>query len=111
MTGLLVTLTPSVPVVVAGLALTCSGVFVAQAATASAMGLAAGPAKGSAAGLYATFYYAGGACGSFVPGLLIWSRPATNHAHWIGDGRPDRLRVRRRPPPVAATAWPPRRVP
>ena len=83
MTGLSITLVPSLPVAVAGLALTCSGVFVSQAATASAMGLAAGKAKGSAAGLYATFYYAGGACGSFLPGWLIWSRPATNHVHWL----------------------------
>ena len=72
MAGLGLMLIPSLPLVVAGLALTCSGVFVGQAATASAMGLAAGKAKGSAAGLYATFYYAGGACGSFVPGWTTW---------------------------------------
>ena len=81
-TGVAVALVPSVPVAVFGLALCCSGIFVGQAATASAMGLAAGPAKGSAAGLYATAYYAGGAAGSFVPGWLIWSHPATVIGHW-----------------------------
>ena len=37
------------------------------------MGAAAGKARGSAYGLYVTFYYTGGAVGGFVPGL-IWNR-------------------------------------
>ena len=71
--GLLLALAPSVPVAVAGLAVCCSGVFVGQSATASYMGLSAGRGKGSAAGLYATAYYAGGALGSYVPGRFVWS--------------------------------------
>ncbi len=82
MTGVALALAPSIPVAVLGLAMCCSGIFVGQAATASQMGLFAGRAKGSAAGLYATFYYLGGAAGSFVPGWLIWSHPATHVGHW-----------------------------
>ncbi len=82
MTGVTLTLAPSLPLAVAGLALCCSGIFIGQAATASQMGLFAGPAKGSAAGLYATFYYAGGAAGSSLPGKLIWHHPAVHLGHW-----------------------------
>ncbi len=71
--GVTLALVPSVPVTVVGLAICCSGIFIGQAATASQMGLFAGPAKGSAAGLYATFYYAGGALGSTLPGKFVWS--------------------------------------
>ena len=82
MGGLGLTLSPSVALAVVGLAICCSGIFVGQAATASQMGLFAGNAKGSAAGLYATFYYAGGAAGSFVPGRLIWSNEHATWGHW-----------------------------
>ena len=34
------------------------------------MGLVAGKARASAAGLYASFYYLGGAAGAFIPGLF-----------------------------------------
>jgi YNFM family putative membrane transporter len=83
MCGLTLALSPSVTLAVIGLAICCSGIFVGQAATASQMGLFAGRAKGSAAGLYATFYYAGGAAGSFAPGWLIWSHAGTNGSHWL----------------------------
>lgn len=68
--GLLLTLLPSLWAVVIGLALGSSGVFICQSSAASYMGLAAGKARASAAGLYATFYYLGGAAGAFVPGLF-----------------------------------------
>ncbi len=82
MCGLTLALVPSVTVAVIGLAMCCSGIFVGQAATASQMGLFAGPAKGSASGLYATFYYLGGAAGSFVPGRFIWSNAHSTWDHW-----------------------------
>lgn len=68
--GLGLTLIASLPAVVAGLALCSAGIFVCQASTASYMGLAAGNARASASGLYATFYYLGGAAGAFLPGLF-----------------------------------------
>jgi MFS family permease len=77
--GLVLTLVPSLPAVIVGLAICSSGVFVCQSATASYMGLAAGTARASASGLYASFYYLGGAAGAFVPGLFwnIGGWPAT----------------------------------
>lgn len=70
-TGALFTLVPSVWAVVAGLALTSTGVFLSQASAASYLGHVAGRAKASAAGLYSTFYYLGGTCGANVP-ARVW---------------------------------------
>jgi len=56
--------------VVAGLALVCSGVFIAQAAASSYVGAAATHDRGLAVGLYAMFYYAGGSAGGTLPALL-----------------------------------------
>ena len=64
--GLLLTLPKSLPVVVTGLALFSSGVFVAQAAASVQTGTIAGRARSSAAGLYVTFYYLGGTIASVV---------------------------------------------
>jgi predicted MFS family arabinose efflux permease len=68
--GLLLTLVPNLWAVVTGLALCCSGVFVAQAAANSYMGLAASHGKALAVGLYVTCYYIGGSVGSELPGFL-----------------------------------------
>jgi predicted MFS family arabinose efflux permease len=68
--GLACTLVASLTAVVVGLALCSAAIFVCQAATASYMGLIAGKARASAAGLYASFYYLGGAAGAFLPGLF-----------------------------------------
>jgi MFS transporter, YNFM family, putative membrane transport protein len=71
-TGLLLTLSHSLPVVVLGLAFACSGVFIAQSCSSSYIGLVAKHNKALAVGLYVTFYYLGGSVGSSVPGHL-WS--------------------------------------
>lgn len=44
--------------------------FICQSAASSHIGVAAGHARSSAAGLYVSLYYAGGTVGSVVPGLL-----------------------------------------
>ena len=62
--GVLLTLVKSLPVVIAGLAIFSSGVFVAQAAATVQTGAIAGRARSSAAGLYVTFYYLGGSAGA-----------------------------------------------
>ena len=62
--GLLLTLVKSLPIVVVGLAIFSSGVFVAQAAATVQTGAIAGRARSSAAGLYVTFYYLGGSVGA-----------------------------------------------
>jgi MFS transporter, YNFM family, putative membrane transport protein len=62
--GLLLTLIHSLPVVILGLAIFSSGVFIAQAAATVQTGAIAGRARSSAAGLYVTFYYLGGTVGA-----------------------------------------------
>ncbi len=62
--GLLLTLIQSLPVVIAGLAVFSSGVFIAQAAATVQTGAIAGRARSSAAGLYVSFYYLGGSVGA-----------------------------------------------
>jgi YNFM family putative membrane transporter len=72
-TGALLTVAPWLPVIVAGLALTSTGVFIAQAATSSYIGAVTTQDRASAVGLYSTFYYAGGSVGAALPAAL-WSR-------------------------------------
>lgn len=73
MTGVLLTLAPSLPVVIVGLTLLSSGVFVAQTASQSHLRVASPPeARVTAAGLYLTCYYLGGTAAGSVPGLF-WS--------------------------------------
>jgi MFS family permease len=69
--GVLLTLTPSLLVVILGLTLLSSGVFVAQVASSSHLRVAApAGARVKAAGLYITFYYLGGAAAGVVPGIF-----------------------------------------
>jgi MFS family permease len=72
-TGLLVTLGHSLPLVIAGLALFSSGVFVSQSAATVQTGHVSVRARSVAAGIYVTFYYAGGSLGSVAP-AWFWSR-------------------------------------
>lgn len=71
--GILLTLVPAPPLILAGLALCCSGVFTAQSASQSYIGTVAGEARAAALGLYVLFYYAGGSFGAAIPGQF-WSR-------------------------------------
>ncbi|MBC8164826.1 MAG: MFS transporter [Bryobacteraceae bacterium] len=70
MLGILLTLSHNLAIVIAGLAIACSGVFVAQSCSSSYIGIAAKHNKALAVGLYVTFYYIGGSIGSSVPGYL-----------------------------------------
>jgi MFS transporter, YNFM family, putative membrane transport protein len=75
--GALLTLLPWLAAIVAGLALVCSGVFIAQATTSSYVGAATTRDRGLAIGLYSTFYYAGGSTGGALPSLF-WT-----HGGWV----------------------------
>ncbi len=75
--GLILTLVHSLTVIVAGLALASSGVFIYQAVGTVQTGIVADRARSSAAGLYVTFYYVGGSLGAIVTG---WT--------WIAGGWP-----------------------
>jgi MFS transporter, YNFM family, putative membrane transport protein len=71
--GALLTLGGGLPVILAGLTLSATGVFIAQAAASSFVGAAASTDRGLAVGLYATFYYVGGSVGGSLP-ALFWAR-------------------------------------
>lgn len=69
--GVLLTLAPSLAVEILGLTLLSSGVFIAQTASSSHLRVAApAGARVTAAGLYITFYYLGGAAAGVVPGAF-----------------------------------------
>jgi YNFM family putative membrane transporter len=77
--GLCLTLKLWLPSVIAGLSMMTAGTFATQAATTAHLGVVTGKARSSAAGIYLTFYYTGGALGALVPSLF-WARagwPAT----------------------------------
>ena len=73
--GLLLTLSRPLPLIIVGLALFSSGIFIFQAVGTVQTGIVAGKARSSAAGLYVTFYYVGGSLGAIVTG---WT--------WVADG-------------------------
>lgn len=76
-TGALLTLAPSLPAIVAGLALCATGVFIAQATTSGYIGAVTLRDRALAVGLYSTFYYGGGSAGGVLPSLV-----------WEGGGWP-----------------------
>ncbi|UII72900.1 MFS transporter [Pseudomonas sp. HN11] len=71
--GSALTLLPSLWCIVAGLSLSSTGVFLAQAAANAFTTATAGDNKAGAVGVYLTCYYLGGSCGAIVP-ALIWER-------------------------------------
>ncbi len=71
--GLSLTLSRSLPVIIAGLALFSTSVFIWQSAATTQTGRVAGRARSAAAGLYVTFYYLGGSVGGVVP-AWFWMR-------------------------------------
>ena len=69
--GVLLTLSPSLPIVIVGLTLLSSGVFISQTASQSHLRVAAPPqARVTAAGLYLTCYYLGGTAAGVLPGAF-----------------------------------------
>jgi YNFM family putative membrane transporter len=69
--GVLLTLAHSLPIVIVGLAMLSSGVFIAQTASQSHLRVAAPPgARVTAAGIYITCYYLGGTAAGVVPGAF-----------------------------------------
>jgi len=69
--GILLTLVPHLPVILLGLVLCSSGVFVCQSASTSYIQREAqSGGRASAAGLYVMFYYIGGSVAGVLPGVL-----------------------------------------
>jgi MFS transporter, YNFM family, putative membrane transport protein len=70
--GALSTLAPSLPVIIAGLALIGTGVFIGQATASSYIGVITHEDRGLAVGVYSTFYYVGGSLGGALP-AIFWN--------------------------------------
>ncbi|CAN7575612.1 MFS transporter [Mesorhizobium sp. LjNodule214] len=68
--GLLLLLTTSLPVVLAGMALVAIGTFLAQAIATGHVSRTASRDRAAASGIYLASYYAGGLAGSFVIGQI-----------------------------------------
>lgn len=68
-TGVCMTLNPTLWVVILGLAISATGIFVCQSAANSYIGMVSGQGKATAAGLYVAFYYLGGSIGRSHPDL------------------------------------------
>ena len=76
--GLLLTLAPSLWLIVAGLGLVAAGVLTEQTVSIGYVALAAERSRSTAVGLYVTCYYIGGSLGGIAP-ASIWS-----HLGWPG---------------------------
>ncbi|MCA0032579.1 MFS transporter [Mesorhizobium sp. B263B2A] len=68
--GLLLLLTTSLPMVLAGMALVAIGTFLAQAIATGHVSRTASRDRAAASGIYLASYYAGGLAGSFVVGQI-----------------------------------------
>lgn len=77
--GLLLTLVPSLPLIVIGLTVCSSGVFLCQSATISAISKNVTEGRSLATGIYYMSYYAGGAAGTWGAGM------AFVHGGWSGS--------------------------
>jgi len=69
--GLALTLAPSLPAIILGLALCAGCGFVCQAVATGFVAIRAKEGRSSAVGLYVTFYYVGGSLGGVLPGV-VW---------------------------------------
>ncbi|MDT7951913.1 MAG: MFS transporter [Acetobacteraceae bacterium] len=76
--GLVLTLAPSLVLIIAGLSLVALGVLTEQMLSIGYVAVAGERARSTAVGLYVTSYYVGGSLGGIAP-AWIWS-----HAGWPG---------------------------
>jgi YNFM family putative membrane transporter len=76
--GLALTLVPTLPAIIAGLAVSAGCGFMCQAVATGLVAVSAKEGRSSAVGLYVTFYYIGGSVGGVLPGF------AWNRAGWAG---------------------------
>ncbi|MBX5451956.1 MFS transporter [Thermogemmatispora sp.] len=76
--GLVITLIPQLPLVIAGLGLLALGMFCTIPAVNLYLGEQAHKAKGTAASLYLSCYYFGGSLGAVLPGVALL------HGGWPG---------------------------
>jgi MFS family permease len=68
--GAFATLTPWLPIIIVGLGMIGTGVFVGQATASSYIGAVTEEDRGLAVGIYSTWYYIGGSVGGALPAAL-----------------------------------------
>lgn len=68
--GISITLIPQLWMVIVGLAISASGIFVCQSVTTSYVGTTARESRSAATGLYVSAYYVGGSLGAVLPGFF-----------------------------------------
>ncbi|MBW4658188.1 MAG: MFS transporter [Drouetiella hepatica Uher 2000/2452] len=68
--GISITLIPQLWMVIVGLAVSASGIFVCQSVTTSYVGTTARESRSAATGLYVSAYYVGGSLGAVLPGFF-----------------------------------------
>lgn len=75
--GIALTPLPSLPAIVAGMALLCGGMFVVQTLSLGFIAAKVTQAKSTAVGMYVTAYYVGGAAGGILPAPIwrLWGWP------------------------------------
>ena len=71
--GAMLTVVASLPIIIAGLSVFATAIFIAQSSATSHVGANADQDRGLAIGLYSSFYYLGGSAGGAIP-ALAWSR-------------------------------------
>ena len=76
--GLLITLIPTLPIVMGGLSLLTLGMFSTLPASNLYLGEQTKEAKGTAASMYLSLYYFGGSIGAVLPGIALLQ------AGWLG---------------------------
>lgn len=76
--GLVMTLNKPLPIIIVGLTLMCTGVFISQTATISHIGTKVSIGRSLASGLYYMSYYAGGSLGALACGF------AYTYGSWLG---------------------------
>jgi MFS family permease len=74
--GLVLALAPQFWIIIVGLALFSTGMFITQSAATVQTGRIAGRSRSTAAGLYVTVYYIGGSLGAIAP-AWFWT-----HGRW-----------------------------
>ena len=82
MCGILLTLAPSLPVIVLGLFMITGSGFYVQVCCQSFVATNAGGGNSSAVGLYVTSFYIGGSFGGLIPGLL-WNSTGWPGVVWL----------------------------
>jgi predicted MFS family arabinose efflux permease len=82
MCGILLTLAPSLPVIVLGLLMITGSGFYVQVCCQSFVATNAGGGNSSAVGLYVTSFYIGGSFGGLIPGLL-WNTTGWPGVVWL----------------------------